>query len=121
MDVPWSEERDALSQLLAVKDNMIWTLVEERTRLRRQVSGGEAEIESLKAALAAARSAQPVADANPAAAAAAATSAAAAAGAVAAGVEGVREEVGAPEAKETTSWDAPPPGSVRLVLNIAGQ
>lgn len=120
MDVPWSEERDALSQLLAVKDNMIWTLVEERTRLRRQVSGGEAEIESLKAALAAARSAQPVADANPAAA-AAATSAAAAAGAVAAGVEGVGEEVGAPEAKETTSGDAPPPGSVRLVLNIAGQ
>ena len=114
-----AKERDALSQLLAVKDNMIWTLVEERARLQRQASGGAAEIEALRAELAAARSAQPVIYAPPTTTTtAAATTAEAGAGAgagvgAAAGTGEGGKSGGAAEAKKET-----PPPPVTLVLNV---
>ena len=106
-----SKERDALSQLLAVKDNMIWTVVEVRTRLQREASGSAAEVEALKAELAAARNAQPVIYAPPTTtpptvAATAVPAAAAAAGEEVAGKSGAGKET---------------PGSVKLVLNVTGQ
>ena len=111
-----SKERDALSSLLAVKDNMIWTLVEERNKLQRRVGEGNAEIEALRSELAAVRSAQPVIYAPT----RGSTAAAVAAGGANAepkapngegdGVEGAREKT-----EETA------PGSVKLVLNVTGQ
>jgi hypothetical protein len=43
-----SKERDALSRLLAVKDNMIWTLVEERDAAKEELADAQREIDQLK-------------------------------------------------------------------------
>ena len=116
-----SKERDALSQLLQVKDNMIWTLVEERNRLAREASKSAAEVEALKAELEAARSAQPVIfAAKPASAAVAPVaepSAAAAAPVVEPSAATSTERGNEPSAGKSVEQAAPE--AVKVVLNVA--